>query len=65
MTELENIVWGYGPMVLSVVALIVAVESFRIARLAYWHACELEAFVSRQRKGLKESLELLRPPQVG
>jgi hypothetical protein len=65
MADLLNIVWGYGPFVLSLVALLVAVEALRAAHAARGHACELEALISRHRQAQANAAARLRSPEVG
>ena len=65
MTELGNIVWGSAPIVLSAIAVIVAVEAFRAAHAAQSHVNELEALISRHRRADTNAAARLRSPEVG
>jgi hypothetical protein len=65
MTELQTIVWGFGTMGLSIVAVFVAVEAYRAARAAQMHAYELEALISRHRRADANAAVRLPPPEVG
>lgn len=64
MRDLLNIVWGYGPFVLSLVALFLASEALRVAQAARGHACELEALISRHRQAQANAAARLRLPEV-
>lgn len=65
MNETLNIVWGTAPIVLSVIALIVAVEAFSSARSTYGRMNELEALVSRYRKADARAATRPKLPEVG
>jgi hypothetical protein len=65
MTDFVNIVWGYGPLALAIVAVAVAVEAYRAALAAQVHAYELEALISRHRRADANDRARLTPPEVG
>jgi hypothetical protein len=65
MTDLVNIVWGYGPMALAFVAVALAVEAYRAALAAQVHVYELEALISRHRRADANERTRLTPPEVG
>lgn len=65
VTEIANIVWGYGPMLLAVIAMLVAVEALRVARDTYLHLLEVEALVSRYRRAEASAAARFRGPEVG
>jgi hypothetical protein len=65
MTEALNALRDWGPLILSVVAVMVAIQAFAVARLVHGRQNELEALVSRYRRPQPTAADRLPPPEVG